>query len=1256
MQKRNSNAGTIKPPPILPIGPPAAFGTALAILRHRQGFALLITVVLLAFLVLILVSLATLTRVETQVATNSQQLSLARQNALLGLNIAIGQLQKFAGPDQRITAPADVIANIDRNGTPVKRVGSGTAVPGKQTLSSGARYWTGVWGNAADPAASPDQRRFLNWLVSGNETVTLTSIETGTEFGRITSPEPAGSDLPVKATDSVGLTTSTRPIDDVIIGSRTGRMLVGPKSAGSDNADLVNYVAAPLVDIYVPKSQIPGLGTGSTNTTVGRYAYWVGDEGVKARINLINPWPKSTDAATAANERTWSFANAQRSAGERMDGLSSLTTDPVIVGNLITSKQINLATGGSLSTDVIGRRYHDFSMNSRSVLADVRRGGLKRDLTRILAPGGGSTDEASDVPLFPNLGSVTDPFYTRPATWGLLRDFTTYGTASTGNLQPRTPRADRTGISPVIMVARLDYTFTVSAPSNSSPTATQDWSAFISPVFILWNPYNRRLQGGNYEIGIQGPRKKIGAEERGLVTIKLTPPPSTPGDPPPPDQTMWLNLGNGHFEHPNYPPSGISPSAWSAPTLTRDFFRFTAVVPNLEPGQSVFIGLADSKPDYSPGMQLTARNYLAGTNYSNVARIRTQVLTVNVATMADISIPNTKRAGEVNVYLGIQGSGADPAAANLLGSSNYYQWLGRVEVSTPSALPDSYGPLTVNLATGTSGNPNSIASIQVWHQLGSANDFYTAPLQSRWIAAANPRAYMLNRTGMEYGGDDRLVVNPIYNGLLSAYSLPGGNTTLFVSYTNTAAPGGQTEARIGNDYNNSSFTPFFWPRPVLFEVPEQDQPLFSIADLRHAPVSGLITSPAYAIGNSIADFRVASTSAGLGTTSDSVDAGYLDPVGGASYGPGSLVLYDQSYLLNHALWDRYFFSTVPDTSSLPDKLPNSRYTYYPHNGISPEITDFTGDTQGRKTASLLLLDGGFNINSTSVDAWRAFLGGTSNILFNPLAPSDGSPSSSESPAGTSAFSRFRRPRDGWDKLTPGSNTNLLNYYGGYRRLNAAELDGLAIRMVAEVRERGPFLSVADFVNRSLSGTVDRTRLKGALQAAIDDEANNTPSTRINFINEQTNSVTGGGRHITVSGGKNPNAYAPFADVIASYHRAAYVGYETSSLDTAAGSYTRNDANFPGYLTQADMLATLGSSITGRSDTFVIRTYGETVNPVTGNVEGRAWCEATVQRLPDYVSSADPATTPVSELTDQQNRRLGRRFEVVSFRWLGPEDI
>ena len=91
--------------------------------------------------------------------------------------------------------------------------------------------------------------------------------------------------------------------------------------------------------------------------------------------------------------------------------------------------------------------------------------------------------------------------------------------------------------------------------------------------------------------------------------------------------------------------------------------------------------------------------------------------------------------------------------------------------------------------------------------------------------------------------------------------------------------------------------------------------------------------------------------------------------------------------------------------------------------------------------------------------------------------------------------------------------------------------------------------------------------------------------------------------------------------------------------------------------QGDILGQLGSIMSARSDTFVIRTYGDNKNPVTGAILGRAWCEAVVQRLPNYMNASKdfPETAPAS-LNDMTNKKFGRRFQVISFRWLGPNDI
>jgi hypothetical protein len=110
-----------------------------------------------------------------------------------------------------------------------------------------------------------------------------------------------------------------------------------------------------------------------------------------------------------------------------------------------------------------------------------------------------------------------------------------------------------------------------------------------------------------------------------------------------------------------------------------------------------------------------------------------------------------------------------------------------------------------------------------------------------------------------------------------------------------------------------------------------------------------------------------------------------------------------------------------------------------------------------------------------------------------------------------------------------------------------------------------------------------------------------------------------------------------------------------------------------WLTQADVMTALAPVLFPRSDTFVIRTYGEAVNPATSATEGRAWCEAIVQRVPEYFDSSlpaeslpsafeptsnpdDPDAQPTSTQAQQLNKTFGRRFKVVSFRWLTRSDI
>lgn len=108
--------------------------------HHHSGFALVLALMLMAFVLLLLLSMTTLVQVETRAANTNLQTLQARESARLALMLAIGELQKHAGPDQRVTARADIL--------------------GDGNFDPSAKFWTGVW-DTTDPTAEP------KWLVSG---------------------------------------------------------------------------------------------------------------------------------------------------------------------------------------------------------------------------------------------------------------------------------------------------------------------------------------------------------------------------------------------------------------------------------------------------------------------------------------------------------------------------------------------------------------------------------------------------------------------------------------------------------------------------------------------------------------------------------------------------------------------------------------------------------------------------------------------------------------------------------------------------------------------------------------------------------------------------------------------------------------------------------------------------------------------------------------------------------------------------------
>ena len=371
----------------------------------------------------------------------------------------------------------------------------------------------------------------------------------------------------------------------------------------------------------------------------------------------------------------------------------------------------------------------------------------------------------------------------------------------------------------------------------------------------------------------------------------------------------------------------------------------------------------------------------------------------------------------------------------------------------------------------------------------------------------------------------------------------------------------------------------------------------------------------------------------------------------ASTGPKTRTLADHSHLANKALWDEFFFSSItPQPASVRafgganrsakqvaedfffdgEALPNRRIK--PHlrdldrdrlDSLFANASDFRNGLAD-KIAAHLMVEGPFNVNSTSVQAWKALL---SSLRGKPVAYLDkdralsgvtdpDSAATQGTPVGPALLANGEPySKESVDLSDP---ANPEQWYS-WRELNDTEIEELAEAIVKQVKLRGPFLSLSEFVNRRLDRTNAELSVKGALQAALDDpEVSNNPGFR--------NALREFGSEADDMSPEFPEAL----DGPVAYGSAAYVD-------------------------QADILRNFASQLTPRGDTFVVRAYGDAMDS-SGNVMARAWCEAVIQRVPEYFNPDDEAHLGQADLESEANRLFGRKLEIVGFRWLDSDEI
>lgn len=376
--------------------------------------------------------------------------------------------------------------------------------------------------------------------------------------------------------------------------------------------------------------------------------------------------------------------------------------------------------------------------------------------------------------------------------------------------------------------------------------------------------------------------------------------------------------------------------------------------------------------------------------------------------------------------------------------------------------------------------------------------------------------------------------------------------------------------------------------------------------------------------------------------------------------------WDHVLMLNDALWDDYFISSIADQTrpwasaadnldanlaslTSGDGLPISRYQYHSGGLKDSEVKARLKAQDGYlKAAEHLIVDGAFNVNSTSVNAWYALFKGIRErkLLYR---NSSGSLNEVAVPEGHIAISRLDTPNS--DKETTDLSQGAVRADGhmewsGIRFLDDSQIRLLAEKCVEQVKRRGPFLNFSEFINRRLENS--ELGLMGALQSAIDYDDANPDSKSINYRYKSP-----GNLRIDPSDLGN---------------------HEYQSPDAVRGSRL---AGIPGYVIQSDILKPIANTLQVRDDTFRIRAYGEALD-AKGKVIARVWCEAIVQRAPEYYDEAndpsepaylyqgnptnntydpgwDGAFTKNNNLTPA-NSRFGRKFKIASFRWLNSNEI
>jgi hypothetical protein len=1172
---------------------------------QQRGFALVITLSLMILLTVIAVGLLALSSISLRTTSQGNAMSTARANARMALMLAIGELQRTAGPDKAVTATSEIIV-----ANPEKPNLTGVWDSWDLDVTSSSLNYEAPKTQSSQPGINPG---FKGWLVSDG------SIE-GPKDRNYANAAYQGETME----------------------------LVGDGALGKD--------APPLDKVKAGKVRVTRAGKHT-----GSFAWHVSDESVKARINTY----RDTGGAGTLSEKRALLAGhrpdvavMESSKHSKLDFLPNDVMDyskaVASTGKIVSLNQAELFD----NKPTIKNFRNDVTPYSLGLLTNVREGGLKQDLTSLFElanlPAAFNTKRLYETNVYSGgaaVSGVSDPYWSALAGYyNCYKDLLTPEVNPTlyrvppesVTLATTVPQPKQFSCAPVIAKVDLLFSFLVRDKHGpwKDPTPPADYMGHLlyTPIFTLHNPYNVSLQFDRMKIGVADVPVGFTFYRNGVAQNSLTPLSNlfvgTGGK-----KEFWMELANWSS------PTAASPtgSITMKPGQTMVFAPYiNASEPFTDAGSSYFD--FENNKTGTEAAPLHAKKGFSGANIGfDVDWLKGSVFYLNKADTVAIEFKTIVPPGGTafKVKATLTSKGITKPCGGL--SFTYY---------TQSVLNKFFPDLLRFPKTGTGPTAESMHD----------GNGLAAGAVSKQKSFALFSAYARTSNGGVDGTGSRTVVagskTPFPDGRLAGNPFLHNNPSRVVVNTdlNKEKPGAQSHElnlialngstddafSIASDFRTNSLHNYKQvagksiKSGSYLEIPSG--PLQAIADFRrsNALASPYLPSFVQPVGNSYA-------SPLLGT--DTV----------VQTGVTSYPLLDHSVLANHALYDRTYFSTFAGlgTTAASDGfaafVTNNKplrsqlfQPYLPTGRTVNNVKDELFASDGRPTPSAYklaaqyqMVKGPFNVNSTRVQAWKAMLSSMSHTNLMTLWTKSGLLASTPSDSAPIPAMTLHNgaATDGSFAVT-NIDDQACNEWNGYREFSNSDIEKLASEIVKQVRLRGPFLSMSEFVNRRIGPSSDLTR-SGAIQNAIDDSKVN-------------DSVYATQVRVTENDVKDINTY----------------GFKTPIAATGNPA-----AGAPGWLSQADILKILEPAATVRSDTFVIRTCGEATDS-GGTVIARAYAEAVLQRVPEYVNPSDPpaalvpnpnaptvAADPLAPaIAAPENIAFGRRFQMISFKWLASNEI